>query len=122
MGLKMPSGAREFCRGMGLEMPSENGLTDAIRRLLVGGWAYRCHMVMLNCTSMVSGRVSEGHPCFGISLNWGLNKQQIDVHVWRICKLFSGVGTEQAMEQHPLLGSVRKLFSKIEKSLNQLVD
>ena len=46
MGLKMPSGAREFCRGMGLEMPSRNGLTDAIRRLLVGGWAYRCHLRM----------------------------------------------------------------------------
>ena len=89
MGLKMPFGdglkdatwCERICRGMGLEMPSENGLTDAIRRLLVEGWAYRCHMVMLNCRSMVSGQVSEGHPCFGTSLNWGLNKQQIDVHV-----------------------------------------
>ena len=71
MGLKMPPGAREFCRGMGLEMPSENGLTDAIRRLLVGGWAYRCHLEMLNCMSQVSGQVSEGHPCFGMSLSWG---------------------------------------------------
>ena len=119
MGLQMPSGAREFCLGMGLEMPSENGLIDAIRRLLVGGWAYRCHLDMLNCVSMVSGQVSGGPPCFRTSLNWGLNKQQIDVRVWRICKLSE---IEQAIEQHPLLGHVRKLFSKIEKSLNQSVD
>ena len=71
MGLKMPSDAIESCRGMGLEMPSDNGLKDAIWRLLVGGWADRCHLDMLNYMSMVSGRVSDRPPCFGTSLNWG---------------------------------------------------
>ena len=47
MGLKMPSDAIESCRGMGLEMPSGNGLKDAIWWLLIGGWAYRCHLKVI---------------------------------------------------------------------------
>ena len=43
---------------------SGDGLKDAIWKMLVGGWAYRCHLkVIVSVLLLVSGRVSERYPC-----------------------------------------------------------
>ena len=62
---------------------SGDGLRDAIWKLLVGGWAYRCHLkVIVSCWRWAC----RGHPRMFVEL-YVVGDYQKGIHVWNISEL-----------------------------------